>query len=189
MVIWAAGGGAVFLVVFLFFWVLASFLTGSDRLTYPVGFGALGFSLVVFFFGYFHVRRRGKTDWERMAQKVDRRPGMRLSRLSKQEYGQIGEGVIGLILAGPLWLGRLGEERARMVWAAKERASELEVLRQHLAARDGWVPLADFMRYEEGVLCLVKLEMLALRELAGEWHFHVTVRGMLSRVEAGELEC
>lgn len=187
--LWALGAGAVFLIVFLFLWVLASLVTGSRALTLPVAVGASAFGIAVFWAGHFHLKKNGPQNWERIAQKPERGPGMRLSRLSGQEYGQAGLGLLGLILAGPSWLGRIGDDYRSILPATQENADELEQLRHHLAARDSWVPMKDFAAHEDGIYRLAKLNILAIRELLGEWHFHVTVEGSVSRTEsAAEIE-
>ncbi len=156
-------------------------------MTTPVLMSALLFGVMVFVVGYFYLKKHGPQDWERISQKPDRQPGMRLSRLSNQEYGQVGQGFLGLILAGPGWLGRIGEEYRSLISPKEETVAELESLRQHLAARDAWAPVKDFAAYEDGIYLLAKLNILAIRELAGEWCFHVTVQGTVNRSEGAEL--
>jgi len=186
-VIWALGAAAVFLIVFLFLWVLASLVTGSRSLTWPIGIGAVVFGVAVFAAGHFHLKKHGPQDWERIAQKPERKAGMRLSRMSNQEYGQVGQGFLGLIFAGPSWLGRIMDEWRSVIPAHESKARELEGLRQHLAARDAWVPMRDFKNHEESIYLLAKLEMLSIRELLGEWHFHVTVQGRREELEGIEV--
>ncbi len=183
-VLWGLGAGSVFLVIFLFFWVLVSLFTGERALTRAVVGGAFFFGVGLFLLGHFHLKKKGPQDWERIAQKPDRQAGMRLSRLSKQDYGQVGQGLFGLFLSGPEWLGRIAEEWRSVIPATLESAEELESLRQHLAAREAWVPIADFSKHEEGIALLTRLNLLAIRELAGEWHFHVTVQGVVPRGES-----
>jgi hypothetical protein len=186
--LWLLGSASVFLIGFLFLWVLASLVTGSRQLSWPIALGASFFALAVFVAGHFYLKKHGPQDWERIAQKPDRQPGMRLSRMSNQEYGQIGQGFFGLILAGPGWLGRIGEEMRSLIPTSEESASELEDLRQHLAAREGWVPLKDFAAYEKKIYLLAKLNMISIRELVGAWHFHVTVKGTVNRTRAVEID-
>lgn len=185
---WALGSFAVFLVVFLFVWVIASIVTGNRYLTVPVLIGGCIFAVAVFIGGHVHLRTKGPQDWERVAQKPEHKPGMRLSRMSNQEYGQIGQGFVGLILAGPGWIARVFEECRSVIPANPEVANRLEELRQHLAARDAWVPMKDFSSHEADIYLLVKLNMLAIRELVGEWHFHVTVEGTVRRMSEAEIE-
>ncbi len=188
MCLWALGSFAVFLVVFLFVWLLASLFTGVRALTVPVLVGGSIFGVAVFMGGHFYLKMKGPQDWERVAQKTDRKPGMRLSRLSNQEYGQIGQGFVALILAGPGWMGRIFEECQAVIPAKPEVAERLEELRQHLAARDAWVPIEDFSSHKADIYLLVRLNMLAIRELIGEWHFHVTVQGSVRRTSDAEIE-
>lgn len=186
-IIWGLGAAAVFLIVFLFLWVLASLVTGSRSLTWPIGVGASVFGIAVFAAGRFYLNKHGPQDWERIAQKPERKAGMRLSRMSNQDYGQVGQGFLGLILAGPSWLGRISDEWRSVIPANQNKAHELEELRKHLAARDAWVPMRDFSNHEEAIYLLVKLDMLSIRELLGEWHFHVTVQGRREELEGFEL--
>lgn len=188
MCLWALGSLTVFVVVFLFVWVLASLFTGYPYLTIPVLVGGSIFGAAVFIGGHFYLKANGPQDWEKVAQKPDRKPGMRLSRMSNQEYGQIGHGIVALILAGPGWIGRVFEECRAVIPAKPEVAKRLETLRQHLAARDAWVPMKDFASYEPDIFLLVKLNMVAIRELVGEWHFHVTVQGLVKRTSEFEVE-
>ena len=176
------GSATVFLVCFLFAWVLASIATGKQALTIPVMIWASLFAISIFLVGHVHLKKNGPQNWERIAQKPDRKPGMRLSRLSNQEYGQIGQGFLGLILAGPGWLTRIIDEWHAVIPSNEETAERLETLRQHLAARDAWVPMKDFAAHEEGIYLLARLNMLAIRELVGQWHFHVTVQGTVKRI-------
>ncbi|MDC0304704.1 hypothetical protein OAK99_02485, partial [Akkermansiaceae bacterium] len=71
-----------------------------------------------------------------------------------------------------------------LIRPTKEVAGQLETLRQHLAARDSWVPVRDFLNYETEIYLLAKLEILSIREFAGEWYFHVTLQGSVRRKEA-----
>lgn len=188
VLLWALGSASVFMVVFLFVWVLASLLVGHRSLTPPIIAVASIVGFAVFFAGHRHLKKHGPQDWERIAQKPDRKPGMRLTRMSNQEYGQIGHGIVGLILAGPDWITRIIEEWRAVIPATEEMASKLENLRQHLAARDAWVPMKDFQAHEDGIYLLTKLDILAIRELVGEWHFHVTVQGTVKRLTEAEIE-
>ena len=63
-----------------------------------------------------------------------------------------------------------------------------ENLRKHFAARDSWVPMKDFSAHEDGIYLLAKLDILAIRELLGEWYFHVTVQGTVKRLTKTEFE-
>lgn len=123
-------------------------------------------------------------DWERIAQKSDMKPGMRLARMSNQDYGQLGQGFFALILAGPDWISRISDEKKALIRPSNEVAGKLENLRQHFAARDSWVPLNDFLNHETEIYLLAKLEILSIREFAGEWYFHVTVQGTVRRIES-----
>ncbi len=175
--LWALGAAAVFMVIFLFVWVMASAVTREKALTSPIIVVASLAGIGAFVAGHWHLKKQGPQDWERIAQKPDCKPGMRLSRMSNQEYGQIGQGFLALILAGPDWLGRIYEEWRAVIPATEDVAERLENLRQHFAARDAWVPMKDFQAHEDGIYLLAKLDILAIRELLGEWHFHVTVQG------------
>ena len=188
MCLWALGSLAVFLVVFLFVWLLASFFTGTRALTIPIMAAGCLVGAAVFTGGHLHLKRNGPQDWEKVAQKTDRKPGMRLSRLSHQEYGQVGQGFVALILAGPGWLVRVFEEFRSIIPARTEVAARLEELRQHLAARDAWVPMKDFSAHEADIYLLVRMDLLAIRELIGEWHFHVTLKGSVRRTNDAEIE-
>ena len=187
-VLWGLGSAAIFLVIFLFFWVLAGMVTESGRLTWPIALGTTILTLAVYAVGFLHLKKHGPQDWERIAQKPDRVPGMRLARMSGQEYGQVGQGFIALILSGPNWLGRIREELQSLIPANEESARELELLRQHLAAREGWMPMRDFPTHEKKIYVLTKLNILAIREMLGEWHFHTTVQGTVNRSTAVELD-
>jgi len=169
-------------VTFLFAWVLASIATGKQALTIPVMTWDTLFAITVFLVGHVYQKKHGPQDWERIAQKADRKPGMRLSRLSNQEYGKIGQGFLGLVLAGPGWLARIADEWRAVMPSNGETAERLETLRQHLAARDAWVPMKDFAAHEDSIYLLARLDMLAIRELVGQWYFHVTVQGSGSRI-------
>ena len=183
MVLWGLGSLSVFLVVFLFVWVLLMlFLGWRDFSSWVFGFGSL-VTVLIFSAGAWHLKKHGPQDWERIAQKPDRKPGMRLSRMSNQEYGQIGQGFLALILAGPGWLIRMREEWRAIIPAKAEVAGELEALRTNLAARESWVPMRDFSSHEAQIYLLTKLEILAIREILGEWYFRVTVQGATRRSE------
>jgi len=160
-------------------------VTGSGRLTWPIAFGTLALTFAVYALGFYHLRKHGPQDWERIAQKSDRMPGMRLGRMSGQDYGQVGQGFFALVLSGPNWLSRIREEIQSVISPNEDKAQELEKLRQHFAAREGWVPMKDFQNHERGIFELTKLDILAIRELLGEWHFHVTVKGEVRRKEEG----
>lgn len=188
ILLWVLGSLAVFLVVFLFAWVIASLFAGHRSLTLPVSIFSVGTGILVFVLGHRYLRKNGPQDLERIAQKSDRKPGMRLARMSNQDYGQIGQGLCALILAGPGWIVRIGDEWKSMIRSTDEVAGELETLRQHFAARDSWVPMNDFQSHQEKIYLLAKLEILSIREFAGEWHFHVTVQGSVKRLQSAELE-
>ncbi|MEN8773234.1 MAG: hypothetical protein ABF379_11305 [Akkermansiaceae bacterium] len=188
ILLWTLGSSAVFLVVFLFAWVIASLFAGHRALTPPILIFSTFVGIGVFVLGYRYFKKHGPQDWERIAQKPDRKPGMRLARMSNQEYGQVGQGLCALILAGPDWISRIGDERRSFIRSSDEVANDLETLRQHFAARDSWVPMKDFLNHEAEIYLLAKLEMLSIREFAGEWHFHVTVQGTVKRLQAAELE-
>jgi hypothetical protein len=184
IILWSLGVLAVFLVVFLFSWVLASLYVGHQSLTLSISIFCSLVGIGVFVLGHYHLKKHGSQDWERIAQKSDLKPGVRLARLSNQEYGRIGHGVRGLILAGPGWIDRISDEKKALIRPTKEVAGQLETLRQHFAARDSWVPVRDFLNYETEIYLLAKLEILSIREFAGEWYFHVTLQGSVRRKEA-----
>ena len=186
--LWTLGSLSVFLVAFLFAWVLATLFTGERQLTLPIFLFSMAVAVGVFVLGHRYLRKNGPQDWERIAQKSEVRSGMKLSRLSHQEYGRIGHGFCALVLAGPDWLGRVVDEGRAMFAATEESAKHLENLRQHFAAREGWVPMRDFEQYESEIYQLAKLEILSIRELLGEWHLHVTVKGTFQRETGGEVE-
>ncbi|MFT6864137.1 MAG: hypothetical protein ACJAVK_002699 [Akkermansiaceae bacterium] len=89
---------------------------------------------------------------------------------------------------GSRFICSLFEECRAVIPAKPEVAGRLEALRQHLAARDAWVPMKDFSSHAPDIFLLVKLNMLAIRELVGEWHFHVTVKGTVRRTSVTEIE-
>ncbi len=188
ILLWALGSSAVFLVVFLFAWVIASLFAGHRVLTLPILIFSTLVALAVFLLGHRYLKKHGPQDWARIAQKAERKPGMRLARMSNQEYGQIGQGLCALILVGPGWIGRIGDEWKAMIPSSDEVAGDLETLRQHFAARDSWVPIKDFSSHETEIYLLARLEMLAIREFAGEWHFHVTVQATVKRLLSSDLE-
>jgi hypothetical protein len=188
VLLWALGAAAVFMVIFLFVWVLASVVTRQNSLTLPIITLATLVAGGVFVAGHLYLKKHGPQDWERIAQKPDRKPGMRLSRMSNQEYGQIGVGGLALVLAGPGWIGRIYEEWRAVIPATEDMADRLENLRKHFAARDSWVPMKDFSAHEDGIYLLAKLDILAIRELLGEWYFHVTVQGTVKRLTKTEFE-
>lgn len=186
MVLSLCGATAVFFMVFVFAWLLASFVTGKRELDGPTLVFAGLFGTLVFALGHRYRQKHGPQDWERVARKPDRKPGMRLSRMSNQEYGQIGEGLLGLVLAGPGWLAGIVEEGKAMMSTSPQFAERLETLRTHLAAREGWVPMKDFRKYEGDLYRLARMNIVAVRELLGEWHFHVTLEGTVNRRAGAE---
>ena len=188
MLLAASGVASVFLVVFVFAWLLASIATGNRNLDPPVAGFATGFAVAVFVLGLLHLRKHGPQDWEKIARKPDRKPGMRLGRLSHQDYGQIGKGFLGLILAGPGWLGSIVDHWRAMMPTSDEFAKRMESLRQHLAAREAWVPVKDFRTHEADIYLLTRMNILAVRELQGEWCFRVTVEGTVRRESASKGE-
>lgn len=177
----ACGAAAVFFLLFVFGWLLVSLISGRKELD-GIALGvATIFALGTFGFGHQWLRKHGPQDWERIARKPDRRPGMRLSRMSNQEYGQVGRGLLGLILAGPEWLVKIREEWRGMMPTTGEFAAHMEMLRQHFAARDAWVPMKDFSKYEVELYQLARLNIVAVREMVGQWHFHITLEGTVKR--------
>lgn len=188
ILLWMLGSSSVFLVVFLFAWLIASLFAGHRLLTLAISTFSFGTGLLVFVLGHWYLRKNGPQDWERIAQKPDRKPGMRLARMSNQEYGQIGQGFYALILAGPGWIGRICDEWKSIIRSTDEVACELETLRQHFAARDSWVRMNDFHSHQEEIYLLAKLEILSIREFAGEWYFHVTVQGSVKRPQSAKFE-
>ncbi len=177
----SSGVASVFLVVFVFAWLLASIATGKRNLDPPVAGFATAFAVVAFLLGLLHLRKHGPQDWEKLARKPDRKPGMRLGRLSNQDYGQIGKGFLGLLLAGPGWVGAIVDNWKAMMPTSDEFADRMESLRQHLAAREAWVPVKDFRTHEADIDLLTRLNIVAIRELQGEWCFRVTVEGTVRR--------
>lgn len=86
--------------------------------------------------------------------------------------------MVGLILMGPRWLVKGWDEGRAWIRVKDEEVERLEAVRRHFAARDAWVPMKDFAKFEVEIWLLAKLELLAIREIFGEWHFHLTVRGL-----------
>ncbi|MGC6458881.1 MAG: hypothetical protein ACON4R_10970 [Akkermansiaceae bacterium] len=177
----SCGAAAVFLVVFVFGWLLASVVTGNRNLDLPALIFATIFASAVFGFGHRYLAKNGPQDWEKIARKPDRKPGMRLGRMSNQDYGQIGQGFFGLLLAGPGWIGKIFDAWKAMMPANEEFANRMESLRLHFAARDAWAPMRDFKTHEANIYLLTRLNILAVREMQGEWYFHVTLEGMVKR--------
>lgn len=184
----ACGAAAVFLVVFVFGWLLVSIVTGNRDLDLSALIFATIFALAVFGFGHRYLGKHGPQDWEKVARKPDRKPGMRLGRMSNQDYGQIGQGFVGLLLAGPGWVGAIMDAWKTMMPANQEFAERMESLRQHFAARDAWAPMRDFKSHEADIYLLTRLNILAVREMRGEWYFHVTLEGTVKREERQKLE-
>lgn len=184
----ACGVASVFLVVFVFAWLIASIVTGNRNLDPPVAGFATAFAVAAFLLGLHHLRKHGPQDWEKIARKPDRKPGMRLGRLSNQDYGQIGKGFLGLVLAGPGWLVSIIDEWKAMMPTTGKFADRMESLRQHFAAREAWVPLKDFRAHEADIYLLTRLNILAVRELQGEWCFRVTVEGTVRREAGSKIE-
>ena len=183
MLLFAIGALSVFLVLFLFGWILIGFFTPNRPLTTKIVLIALAIALTFFYLGIRYLRRHGPRNWERIAQKSDARSGMRIASKGDFHYVQMGEAVLGMVLAGPNWLGRIREEFGNLVPATPEKAKSLEVLRQNLAAREGWVPLKHFESHQKEIEELVALEMVSIREIMTEWHLHVTLQGTVSRSE------
>ncbi len=177
MCLWGLGAGAVFLIVFLFVWLLASVVTGERSLSLPVMIGGCIFGVAFFVAGWAHLKKSGPLDWERIARMPTRTPGMRISTRRNFEYAQAGVGVFSMLLAGPGWINKIAFEWKSMIPARDEIAERLESLRRNLAARDSWMPVKDFARHEDDLFHLAKLEILAIRESAGQWFFHVTLEG------------
>ncbi len=181
MILWFSGAAAVFLIAFLFAWLMGSLVISHRELSGSMALGASVFAAAFFVGGWFRLKKSGPLDWERIAQKPSRRPGMRLSRMSNQEYAAAGEGFIGLMLAGPDWLCRIRQEWQALIPARKSVAEKLEQIRRHLAARDAWVPIKDFPSHHEDIYLLARLNILSIREMLGQYHFHVTLQGTVKR--------
>lgn len=177
ILIWGLGAGAVFLIVFLFVWLLASIVTGDRSMSWPVAMGGCVFGIAFFVAGRSHLGKSGPLDWERVARMPTRTPGMRISTRRNFEYAQAGVGMFSMLLAGPGWIDRIVFEWRSMIPAREEVAARLEGLRRNLAARDSWMPVKDFKRHEKDLFLLAKLEILAIRESAGQWFFYVTLEG------------
>ncbi|YCM45289.1 hypothetical protein V2O64_04540 [Verrucomicrobiaceae bacterium 227] len=171
------GVGAVFLIVFLFVWLLASILTGDRALTWPVVIGSSVFGMAFLMAGRAHLRVSGPLDWERIARMPMKTAGMRISTRRNFEYAQAGEGFFSMLLAGSGWIDKIVFEWNSLIPVREEIAERLEALRRNLAARDSWMPVKDFERHEEDLFLLAKLEILAIRENVGQWFFHVTLEG------------
>ena len=185
--------GAVFLIIFVFAWLLASIVTGVSALHWPVGIGASAAALAFFIAGHFYLKKNGPRDWEKLAQIPMRTPGMRIASRRSFEYAHAGVGILALLLAGPGWAEKIVHEWRSMIPPRREIAHRLESLRLNLAARDGWVPVNDFERHKDDLFLLTRLGMLAIRESAGRWYFHVTLEGAFrpasvqEKSQAGEL--
>ena len=184
MLLFAVGSLSVFLVLFLFGWILIGFFTPNRPLTTNIVLWALAIALTFFFLGIRYLRRHGPQNWERIAQKSEVRSGMRIASRGDFHYVQIGQAVLAMVLAGPDWMGRIREEFGNLVPATLEKAKSLEVLRQNLAAREGWVPLKHFESHQDEIEELVALEMISIREIMTEWHLHVTLQGTVNRNES-----
>ena len=161
------------------FWLASrNVVTGID-LDLPALIFATIFAYAVFGFGHRYLAR--SAGLEKIARKPYRKPGMRLGRMSNQDYGQIGQGFFGLLLAGPGWIGKIFDAWKAMMPANEEFANRMESLRLHFAARDAWAPMRDFKTHEANIYLLTRLNILAVREMQGEWYFHVTLEGMVKR--------
>ena len=183
MFLFAAGSLSVFLVLFLFGWILIGFFTPNRPLTTNIVLRALAIALTLFYLGIRYLRRHGPRNWERIAQKSGVRSGMRIASRGDFHYVQMGEAILGMVLAGPDWMRRIREEFGNLVPATLEKAKLLEVLRQNLAAREGWVPLKHFESHQAEIEELVALDMISIREMMTEWHLHVTLQGTVNRSE------
>ncbi|MDA7881138.1 hypothetical protein N9A94_02430 [Akkermansiaceae bacterium] len=183
MLLFASGALAVFLVLFLFAWILIGFFTPNRPLTLAIFLRALAIALSFFYLGWRYLRRNGPQNWERIAQKSETRGGMRIASRGDFHYVQMGEAVLGMVLAGPDWLRRVREEFGNLISATPEKAKVLESLRQNLAAREGWVPLRHFEAHQKEIEELVALGLVSIREMMSEWHLHVTLQGTVSRSE------
>ena len=184
ILLFAAGSLSVFLVLFLFGWILIGFFTQNRPLTTNIVLSALAIALTFFYLGTRYLRRYGPRNWERIAQKSEVRSGMRIASRGDFHYVQMGQAILGMLLAGPVWMGRIREEFGNLVPATLEKANSLEVLRQNLAAREGWVPLKHFESHQGEIEELVALEMISIREIMTEWHLHVTLQGTVNRSES-----
>lgn len=177
MLLWSLASGSVFFLGFVFFWLLASAVTGDRSMNPVVGVTSTVFAVAFFYVGRRHLQKHGPQDWSRVAQAPTRTPGMRIFGRKNFEYGQAGIGIATLLLAGPEWLEKAREEWRSRVPATKEMAEQLERLRRNLAARDSWSPVQDFSTHREELYLLATLEIVAIRESLGQWFFHVTLEG------------
>jgi len=181
ILLFAIGALSVFLVLFLFGWIIVGFFTPNRPLTNRIVLRALAIALTFFYLGIRYLRRHGPQDWERIAQKSESRSGMRIASRGDFHYVQMGEALMGMLLAGPDWLGRIRDEIKNMIPATEKKANSLEVLRQNLAAREGWVPLKHFDSHKKEIEELVALGLVSIREIMTEWHLHVTLQGTVKR--------
>ena len=131
---------------------------------------------------------KGPQDWEKIAQKPYRKAGMRLGSLSNQDYGQIGQGFLALILAGPGWMQKIVDDWSVRMPATEEFADRMESARRHFAAREAWVPMKDFEAHETDIYLLTRLNIVAIRELQGQYCFRVTVEGSVVRDTPEKIE-
>ena len=79
IVLCVLGASAVFLVVFLFAWVFVSLFVGHRSLTLSISIFCILVGIGVFVLGHFYLKKHGPQDWERIAQKSEMKPGMRLA--------------------------------------------------------------------------------------------------------------
>lgn len=186
MILWGLAAASVFFLVFVFFWLMASVVTGVSSMNRTVGAVSTIFAVAFFVVGRRHLEKSGPQDWSRVARAPTGTPGMRIFGRKNFDYGQVGFGFATLFLAGPEWLGKMAEERKSMVPACPETAERLEDLRRHLAARDSWVPVDDFSSFRDDLYLLATLDVLAIRESAGQWFFHVTLEGSGRPVSVNE---
>ena len=183
MILYAAGALGVYAVLFVFSWLLLGFFGPNRPLTLDILLRSLGIAAILFYLGMRHLRRRGPKNWERIAQKRENNSGMRIASRGNFHHVQMGEAFLGMILAGPDWFGKIGEEYRKLISSTEEKAEELETLRQNLAAREGWVPLRHFESHQKEIEELVALELISIREILSEWHLHVTLQGTVNRSE------
>ncbi len=180
------GAVGIFVMLFLCGCVIGGLFFGMRNFTWPVVLIGVVFAVGMFVWGWWYSAKHGAQDWEKLARRPERKAGVKLGRLSGQEYGQIGKGLVGLVLAGPEWVRMVIDEFGERIEATDERARRLEEVRRHLDAREGWVPLKHFESYEEEMWELAKMGFLSIRESSGEMFCHVTVEGTVMRSYAGD---
>ena len=177
MILWFALSGGIFFLVFVFFWLMTSLITGRESLDWQVG----GLSLLVatsfFVVGGQLLPKRSPLDWGQMIQDPLQFPGSRISRRQDFGYGQESFGLRGLFLLGPKWFQKIKEEKGSMVSSSEVNAQSLERLRINLAARESWEELNDFKDHWDQLRELVLLGVVAIREHQSCHFFRVTLDG------------